>query len=182
MEKSEHTLRLRAAEECSKYVCKFPDITAISASEIKLLKRNGTRVHLVDVRDFEERSVSMIEGAISVQEFEYAHNNHIYGPEACSDVLIVPYCTIGYRSGLYAQELIKRGYSNVRNGEGIIMWTHDIGSGIVDKSGMEVKRVHVYGPPWNLASSEYEPIEFGVKNSIVLQFRKISNLLSRKKI
>ncbi|KAJ1392770.1 hypothetical protein B484DRAFT_439429, partial [Ochromonadaceae sp. CCMP2298] len=37
--------------------------------------------------------------------------------------LLVPYCTIGVRSGRYGTRLVKSGFRNVRNGEGILLWT-----------------------------------------------------------
>jgi hypothetical protein len=35
---------------------------------------------------------------------------------------------------------------------------------LVDAAGKEVKRVHTYGTPWALASSEYESVQFGLWN------------------
>ncbi|CAE7573245.1 PPR4, partial [Symbiodinium sp. CCMP2456] len=96
--------------------------------------------------------------------------------------LVVPYCTVGYRSGVYAKELMdKHGLQNVRNGEGVIMWTFD-GSGLVRPASgavgtvdsaqvvgkaagdagetptsawQPVTRVHVYGKPWDMAAEGY---------------------------
>ena len=81
---------------------------------------------LVDVRSEAEMSVSMIPGAIKLAEFEHI----IRQPGAQQDRLktkctIIPYCTIGYRSGQYGEKLIRAGFQHVRNGEGIILWTYD---------------------------------------------------------
>ena len=93
--------------------------------------------------------------------------------------LVVPYCTVGFRSGLYAKDLLEQhGLQNVRNGEGVIMWTFD-GNGLVQPApatapealGRSVtddavvseqaalqnvtKRVHVFGKPWDMAAEGY---------------------------
>jgi hypothetical protein len=54
----------------------------------------------------------MIPFAISVEDFESDLKKN---PELFKTRLIVPYCTIGYRSGKYGSELMKNyGCSNVR--------------------------------------------------------------------
>jgi hypothetical protein len=57
------------------------------------------------------------------------------------------------------------------------------GSGLVDAAGKEVKRVHTYGTPWALASSEYESVQFGLWNWVSSHtrgaLRWISNVWTR---
>ncbi|KAG5178437.1 bile Acid:Na+ symporter family [Tribonema minus] len=156
----------KARESCMHYTGEFADIATLSALEVLRLRTNGTPVLLVDVRLPEEQDVSMIEGAISLDEFESSHRRDQYGPAALANTTVVPYCTIGYRSGAYARKLKTLGYRHVRNGEGIVMWTHDIGSGLVDRDGRETKYVHTYGPPWDLVASDYHSVHFGVWNWI----------------
>mmetsp|Transcript_2362 Transcript_2362/g.3396 ORF Transcript_2362/g.3396 Transcript_2362/m.3396 type:complete len:124 (+) Transcript_2362:458-829(+) len=106
--------------------------------------------------------VSMIEGAVSMKEFEEPKNEHLYGPEAMKDGIVIPYCTIGHRSGVYARKLIEKGYKDVRNGEGVIMWTHEAAGGLVNEEGEVVMKVHTYASPWDLASPEYQTYQFGL--------------------
>ncbi|CAE7200726.1 unnamed protein product, partial [Symbiodinium necroappetens] len=122
-----------------------------------------------------EMEVSMIPGSVTKEHFE---SQLLPGLRAADpQPLVVPYCTVGYRSGVYAKELMdKHGLQNVRNGEGVIMWTFD-GSGLVrPASGVAgtvvgkaaedagealtsawqpVTRVHVYGKPWDMAAEGY---------------------------
>jgi rhodanese-related sulfurtransferase len=119
----------KAREACMHYTGSFPEVSTISALEIQRLQANSVPLLLIDVRLPEEQAVSMIQGAISLDEFEAAEANGEYSAHAlaATETVLVPYCTIGYRSGTYAEKLKARGYKDVRNGEGVVMWTHDIG-------------------------------------------------------
>jgi len=104
---------------------------------------------LVDVRSDQERQVSMIPGAISRREFERQ-------PDRFAGREVVTYCTIGYRSGLYAQKLVDAGW-NARNLRGsIVSWTH-VGGELL-QGGLPTRRVHVYGRKWNLVAAGYEAV------------------------
>ncbi|CAJ1359768.1 unnamed protein product [Effrenium voratum] len=130
---------------------------------------------LVDVRGAEEQQVSMIPGAVTKEHFE---SELLPKLRAEPGKLVVPYCTVGFRSGVYAKELVeKHGLQNVRNGEGVIMWTFE-GSGLVRQShptppasvlGREeepalawqaVREVHVFGKPWDMAAEGYSTVYF----------------------
>jgi sodium/bile acid cotransporter 7 len=104
---------------------------------------------LVDVRDDEERRVSVIPGAISREEFE-RRRKELAGRQ------VVTYCTIGYRSGVYTEKLIDQGWraSNLRGS--ILAWTH--AGGTLLEGGTPTRRVHVYGRSWNLAAEGYEAV------------------------
>lgn len=107
-------------------------------------------VLFVDVRPPEERSVSMIPGAVAEEQF-------LNNLEQYKDHIIIGYCTISYRSGKLAQELItKKGITMYNLRGGLLAWVHD-GGKVVDQKG-ETKRVHVYGRKWNLAPSAYEAV------------------------
>ncbi|CAK8987649.1 unnamed protein product [Durusdinium trenchii] len=138
----------------------------------------GENVVLVDVRGSEEQAVSMIPGAVTKEYFESDLLPKLLASDPSDKApLVVPYCTVGFRSGVYAKELIERkGLRNVRNGEGVIMWTFD-GNGLVQPGGPgstvaqalgrsaeaelaqtawpSVTRVHVFGKPWDMAAEGY---------------------------
>lgn len=82
-----------------------------------------------------------------------------------------------------------KGLKNVRNGEGVLMWTFD-GCGLVrplegktpsrapklptgplgatgDSASVEVKEVHVYGPAWNIAAEGYKTVMFSQAGGIM---------------
>ena len=120
-----------------KYQSLFPEIpplssrdllqdTFSSASQVSTTNNNnqppwmihGKKVILVDVRSRPERGVSMISGAVSIDEFrnevlpslrpsadelqlnEQPHQNEQKG------IVVATYCTIGYRSGVEARKLV----------------------------------------------------------------------------
>ncbi|CAM9898962.1 unnamed protein product [Ectocarpus sp. 12 AP-2014] len=179
----------------------FADVQTISAKDVLRLEQEGKKVLLVDVRTEDEMKVSMLRGALTrqapqpsattclqTQEFENSSLGEAArtgkkfqersgeGGEAWG--VVAPYCTVGFRSGQYAKKLVDLGYPSVRNSEGVVLWTHDVGNGLVARaadqvesggspgsgpqngSGVEVKRLHVYGSPWDHASDDFETIKF----------------------
>jgi rhodanese-related sulfurtransferase len=133
-----------------KYTRKFPQVSGVTAVELKAELDSGKELLLVDVRKPEEQAVSMIPGAITQKDFERRQ-------ESFRDRPVVTYCTAGYRSGLYAKKLMKQGWQ-VRNLEGsLLSWTH-AGGPLVDSDGQPTRRVHVYSADWSLEASSYEPV------------------------
>jgi len=134
-----------------KYKESFPDVPDVTVSElVDLMKNEGDKVVLVDIRETKEQEVSMIPGAITQNEFESDLENY-------KNKIIVPYCTIGYRSGLYAKKLRENGL-NARNLEkSVIAWA-EAGKDFVDGNGKPTRRVHVYGSKWNLLPEGYEGV------------------------
>jgi rhodanese-related sulfurtransferase len=129
----------------------FPAVPDISVTEWLSDGRSagpGRQPLLVDVREPHEQAVSMLPGAISRQAFERDRERH-------RDRLIVTYCTIGVRSGLYARQLIEEGYSARNLAGSVLAWAH---AGLpFEAGGRSTRRVHVYGADWNLLPRGYEP-------------------------
>ena len=126
----------------------FPEVAAVTPAELTELRKTH-RVVIVDVRTPEEQSVSMIAGAVTLQEFESS-------AEEYAGATVVAYCTIGHRSGLYAQRLQALGWT-VFNLEGAILsWTH-AGKELRDSDG-ETRRVHVSSPQCDLAAQGYASV------------------------
>lgn len=133
----------------AEYQHAFPDVPEVATDELSQWLETGDVV-LVDVRSEDERKVSGIPGAISKAAFEE-------NEDAYADKTVVTYCTIGYRSGVYAETLRAKGL-DARNLRGsILSWVHD-GKVVVDPEGAETKRVHVYGPEWDLLPEGYTAI------------------------
>ncbi len=130
----------------------FQDVSEISPEEAMRLSREG-RVLFVDVRKQEEMAVSMLPGAIS--EIEYLKD-----PAGYQDYTVVAYCTIGYRSGMFAKEMAQKGLSVHNLSGGILAWSHE--GGKVYDGKAEIKRLHVYGKKWDYPPSGYESVKFGL--------------------
>lgn len=144
---SERRQRLEAMY--TKMAKQFPAVAEISALELMQLQREQSVV-LVDVRSPQEQAVSMLPGAMTQAAFEQEHDR-------LPDVPIVAYCTIGYRSGLFAQRLQQQGIP-VRNLRGsILAWTH-AGGDLMDASGQPTRKLHVYSRRWELVADGYEAV------------------------
>mmetsp|Transcript_38764 Transcript_38764/g.74464 ORF Transcript_38764/g.74464 Transcript_38764/m.74464 type:complete len:189 (-) Transcript_38764:100-666(-) len=149
----------------------------ISMEEAKELERKGQRVVFVDIRTPAEQEVSRFPK--SIDEEEFWKNKDSY-----KDSHVVSYCTIGFRSGVFAQKLKKLGYPHVYNGEGVVLWTYDEATQLVhrEKDGSEVpvKKVHVYGNEWDLAADSYETVKFSSTDSVTTGFvGTVSTMLKR---
>jgi len=127
----------------------FPSVNGITPEALAAL-RAAREVVLVDVREPEERAVSIIPGAITREEFEATKSQ-------LGDRPVVAYCTIGYRSGEFVELLVKEGIP-ARNLEGSILAWVNAGQPVVDPSGAATKRVHTYGRQWALLPEGYKAV------------------------
>ncbi|MEM7591736.1 MAG: rhodanese-like domain-containing protein [Cyanobacteria bacterium P01_A01_bin.83] len=131
------------------YSQEFPLVEGITVEELQQLQQQDRDLILVDVRSQSERMVSYIPGAISTEEFES-------NLEQYQQKTIVAYCTIGYRSGKYAQKMQQRGVK-VFNLEGsLLAWSHVRGK-LTDSRGF-TNKVHVFSRRWQLTAKDYKAI------------------------
>lgn len=131
------------------YEKSFPSIESVTVDELLELQKGSRQVVLVDVREAREMKVSMIPGAIDAETFQREAQSY-------RDAIVVPYCTAGYRSGFFTQELQEAGW-DVRNLEGsILAWTL-AGLPLEDAEG-PTKRIHVYGRTWDLAARDFSSV------------------------
>lgn len=130
------------------YAHKFPEVKSISVQELKQLQQQQ-EVILVDVRSPEERAVSIIPGSIDQAEFES-------NLEQYRQSLVVAYCTIGYRSGRYAQKMLQQGVTIINLKGSLLAWSHE-GEELLNKAG-KTNKVHVFGRKWNLVADNYQPV------------------------
>lgn len=122
----------------------FPKVKRITPPELAAWLQDTQRPApvLLDVRTAAEYEVSHLKNAERVQPDSPA--SAIQLPK---DQPIVTYCSVGYRSGSFAQTLEKAGYTNVRNMEGsIFKWVNQ--GRPVYREGQEVKKVHPYNKTW----------------------------------
>jgi rhodanese-related sulfurtransferase len=131
------------------YAQEFPEIKTITITQLQQLQSQGTKLVLVDVRSPEEIAVSHIPGAITTAEFERHLTQY-------QDTKVVAYCTIGYRSGLYAQKLRQQGVEILNLEGSLLAWSH-AGGKLINASGM-THRVHVFGRQWQLTPDNYEAV------------------------
>ncbi|MCH2206606.1 MAG: rhodanese-like domain-containing protein [Lentisphaerales bacterium] len=121
---------------------KCPQITA---KELK--KLSPERYILIDVRNPDEQKISTLPQAID--ENTFFKNLHKY-----RDKLKIVYCTIGYRSGLFAEKHKKLKILNLAGG--VLAWSHIHGTFM--NEGKITLKVHTYSKKWNFLNKSYQAI------------------------
>ena len=96
----------------------------ISGAEAKALMDSENGYIIIDARTQSEYDEGHIPGAIMIPEYEIADRAEKELPD--KDQLILVYCRSGRRSKIAAEELVKLGYTNVKEFGGIIDWEYDI--------------------------------------------------------
>ena len=94
----------------------------ISGAEAKALMDSESGYIIIDARTQEEYDEGHIPGAILIPEYEIADRAEKELPD--KDQLILVYCRSGRRSKIAAEELVKLGYTNVKEFGGIIDWEY----------------------------------------------------------
>ena len=95
----------------------------ISGAEAKKLMDSENRYIIIDARTQSEYDDGHIPGAILIPEYEIADRAEKELPD--KDQLILVYCRSGRRSKIAAEELVKLGYTNVKEFGGIIDWEYE---------------------------------------------------------
>ena len=95
----------------------------ISGVEAKVLMDSESGYIILDVREQYEYDEGHISGAILIPYGEIADRAEKELPD--KDQLILVYCRSGRRSKIAAEELVKLGYTNVKEFGGIIDWEYE---------------------------------------------------------
>ena len=96
----------------------------ITAQEAKAIMDAEGDYVIIDARTQEEFAAGHIANAILIPEYEIAARAEAELPD--KDALILVYCRSGRRSKIASEELVKLGYSNVKEFGGIIDWPYEI--------------------------------------------------------
>ena len=131
------------------YTEDFPGAPEISVARAAGLHQKDL-AFFVDVRPANEREVSTLPGAVTAEEF-------LALPEKYRDKTALLYCTIGYRSGVLAQKLARKGMKVFNLKGGILAWTLE-GRKVYGPGGKPVKRIHTYGWRWDYPPEGYESV------------------------
>ena len=95
----------------------------ITPAEAKAIMDSQDGYIILDVRTQEEYDEAHIDGAILIPDYEIADKAESVLKD--KDQLILVYCRSGRRSKLAAEELVKLGYTNVKEFGGIIDWPYE---------------------------------------------------------
>ena len=96
----------------------------INGAEAKALMDSESGYIIIDARTQEEYDQGHIPGAVLIPEYEIADRAEKELPD--KNQLILVYCRSGRRSKIAAEELLKLGYTNVKEFGGIIDWEYEI--------------------------------------------------------
>lgn len=101
-----------------------PAYEQISAQEAKEIMDNRTDYAIIDARTAGEFAEGHINGARLIPEYEISARAEKELPD--KDALILVYCRSGRRSKIASEELVKLGYTNVKEFGGIIDWPYEV--------------------------------------------------------
>ena len=96
----------------------------ITAEQAKTIMDTEKDYIIIDARTEEEFAEGHIENAILIPEYEIANRAEKELPD--KEQLILVYCRSGRRSKIASEELVKLGYTNVKEFGGIIDWPYDV--------------------------------------------------------
>ena len=96
----------------------------ITAEQAKTIMDTEKDYIIIDARTEEEFAEGHIKNAILIPEYEIAERAEKELPD--KEQLILVYCRSGRRSKIASEELVKLGYTNVKEFGGIIDWPYDI--------------------------------------------------------
>lgn len=96
----------------------------ITAEQAKTIMDTEKDYVIIDARTEEEFAEGHIENAILIPEYEIASRAEKELPD--KEQLILVYCRSGRRSKIASEELVKLGYTNVKEFGGIIDWQYEI--------------------------------------------------------
>jgi rhodanese-related sulfurtransferase len=118
-----------------------------SVPEISVTGLASGHFQILDARSYREFEVSHIPGAAWVG-YEDFSLDRLTGIDTQSPVAV--YCSVGYRSERIAEQLHRRGYTNVVNVYGGIFQWVNTGHPVVTSDGTETEAVHAYSILWGL--------------------------------
>ena len=127
----------------------FPGVPEITAADLMAKLEAGAELVLVDVRQPQEQAVSMLPGAITAETFQQ-------NAEQYEGKTVVPYCTIGGRSGMYAMKLKTKGWDVLNFAGSVLAWS--LAGGDFECEGEATNRVYVNAQKYALVRDEHEAV------------------------
>ena len=96
----------------------------ITPQQAKTIMDTESEYIIIDARTTEEFAEGHIADAILIPEYEIAARAEKELPD--KDALILVYCRSGRRSKIASEELVKLGYTSVKEFGGIIDWPYEV--------------------------------------------------------
>ena len=96
----------------------------ITPEQAKSIMDTESEYIIIDARTAEEFAEGHIEGAVLLDHVDVKSKAHVVLPD--KNALILVYCRSGRRSKIASEELVKLGYTNVKEFGGIIDWPYEV--------------------------------------------------------
>lgn len=123
---------------------RFTNVRSISTNVLADWLEQPNLPTLLDVREAEEFAVSHLPNTYHTPTVEAVHHLPVE-----ADTPIVVYCSVGYRSAQFVQQLQDAGFSQAMNLEGsIFQWANEGRSLVRDRQ--PVQAVHPYAAVWKV--------------------------------
>ena len=123
------------------------NIPYISVTELRMLQSQGN-VLILDSRETNEYNISHLSEAKNVG-FDFFSIESFSEENTDKNIPIVVYCTLGIRSEIVADKLIKAGYTNVKNLYGGICEWKNKDFKVLDSTQTETENVHTFNKQWS---------------------------------
>ena len=104
--------------------CSGKNGKSLTAEQAKTIMDTEKDYIIIDARTEEEFAEGHIKNAILIPEYEIAERAEKELPD--KEQLILVYCRSGRRSKIASEELVKLGYTNVKEFGGIIDWPYEV--------------------------------------------------------
>ena len=108
-----------------------------------------TNAFLLDARETKEYKVSHLKNAICVGYDYFDVTKTLEKLPKDKNAKIVVYCSLGIRSEIVADKLIKEGYTNVYNLYGGIFEWKNNNFQVIDTLGNKTEKVHTFNKDWS---------------------------------
>ena len=116
---------------------------------VETLALPKTNAILLDAREQKEFDTSHIKNAICVGYNQFNIKETVVKLPKDKNTKIVVYCSLGIRSEVVADKLIKAGYTNVYNLYGGIFEWKNANFQVVDTLGNSTEKVHTFNKDWS---------------------------------
>lgn len=116
---------------------------------VETLALPKTKAILLDAREAKEFKVSHLEDAIRVGYNHFKLKETLTKLPKDKNAKIVVYCSLGVRSEIIADKLIREGYTNVYNLYGGIFEWKNANFKVIDTLGNATEKVHTFNKSWS---------------------------------
>jgi rhodanese-related sulfurtransferase len=144
---SSNSLKLSSpafTQEVNSLISRFSS-ELISVDQLDTLIQSKSKIVLLDVREKKEFDISHILNSVNIDSREFDVDRFLATIDRGQRVIV--YCSVGFRSGQVADQILKRGIRVYNLYGGIFEWSN-LDKPLVDTTVKTTHRVHTYNKNW----------------------------------